>query len=72
MKDYKIIWKINEGNENKILLGDFNITIYKMDRDGGNNTKTLQISFQRSRVYTDIKIASSTKINHLMVSVTDN
>ena len=29
MKDYKIIWKINEGNENKILLGDFNITLTK-------------------------------------------
>ena len=27
-----------EGNENKILLGDFNITIGIMDRDGGNKT----------------------------------
>ena len=41
MKDYKIIWKINEGNENKILLGDFNITIDKIDRDGGNKTQRL-------------------------------
>ena len=30
-----------EGNENKIILGDFNITIDKMDRDGGNKTQTL-------------------------------
>ena len=41
MKDYKIIRKINEGNENKILLGDFNITIDKMDRDGENKTQRL-------------------------------
>ena len=27
-----------EGNKNKIILGDFNITIDKMDRDGGNET----------------------------------
>ena len=27
-----------EGNESKIILGDFNITIDKMDRDGGNET----------------------------------
>ena len=30
-----------EGNENKILLGDFNITIGIMDRDGGNKTLRL-------------------------------
>ena len=30
-----------EGNENKIILGDFNITIDKMDRHGGNKTQTL-------------------------------
>ena len=30
--------KEREGNENKIILGDFNITIDKMDRDGGNET----------------------------------
>ena len=30
-----------EGNENKILLGDFNITIGIMDRDGGNKTQRL-------------------------------
>ena len=27
-----------EGNENKIIPGDFNITMEKMDRDGGNET----------------------------------
>ena len=30
-----------EGNENKILLGDFNITVDTMDRDGGNKTQRL-------------------------------
>ena len=30
-----------EGNENKIRLGDFNITVDKMDRDGGNETYRL-------------------------------
>ena len=28
----------NEGNENKIILGDFNCTIDKMERDGRNKT----------------------------------
>ena len=27
-----------EGNENKIILQDFNINMDKMDRDGGNET----------------------------------
>ena len=27
-----------KGNENKIVLGDFNITMDKMDRDGRNKT----------------------------------
>ena len=27
-----------EVNKNKIILGDFNITMDKMDRDGGNET----------------------------------
>ena len=27
-----------EGNENKIILGDFNITMDKMDSDSGNET----------------------------------
>ena len=30
-----------EENENKILLGDFIITIGIMDRDGGNKTQRL-------------------------------
>ena len=30
-----------EGNEKKILLGDFNITVDIMDRDGGNKTQRL-------------------------------
>ena len=31
----------NEGNENKIILGEFNCTIDKMDSDGGNKTQRL-------------------------------
>ena len=31
----------NERNENKIILGDFNCTMDKMDRYGGNKTKRL-------------------------------
>ena len=31
----------NEGNENKIILGDFNCTMDKMDRDCGNETQRL-------------------------------
>ena len=31
----------NEGNENEIILGDFNCTMDKMDRDGGNKTQRL-------------------------------
>ena len=30
----------NKGNENKIILEDFNWTMVKMDRDGENKTKT--------------------------------
>ena len=30
-----------EGNENKIILGDFNCTMDKMDRYGGNKTQRL-------------------------------
>ena len=29
----------NEGNKNKMILGDFNCTMDKMDRDGGNKTQ---------------------------------
>ena len=31
----------NEGNENKIILGDFSCTMDKMDRDGENKTQIL-------------------------------
>ena len=31
----------NEGNENKIILRDFNCTKDKMDRCGGNKTQML-------------------------------
>ena len=31
----------NEGNENKLILGDFNCTMDKMDRCGGNKTQKL-------------------------------
>ena len=30
-----------EGNENKIILGDFNCTMEKMDMYGGNKTQRL-------------------------------
>ena len=35
----------NEGNENKIMLGDLNCTMDKIDRDGENKTQTLLIDF---------------------------
>ena len=31
----------NKGNENKIIIGDFNFTMDKMERDGGNKTQIL-------------------------------
>ena len=31
----------NDGNENKIILGDFNCTVDKVDRYGGKKTQTL-------------------------------
>ena len=101
----------NTGNDNKIILGDFNCTMDKMDRDDRNKTqriyrcrsnnalsklivdnrlddlwrrKNLDSSefthYDSSsgtrpridRVYTDIKIASNTKINHIMVSFSDH
>ena len=31
--------KENEGNENKIMLGDLNYTMDKIDRDGENKTQ---------------------------------
>ena len=41
LKDYKIVWKIKMSNENKIILGDFNYTMYKMDRHGENKTQNI-------------------------------
>ena len=41
LKDSKIIWKINEGNEIKIMLWDFNCTMNRMKRYGGNKTQRL-------------------------------
>ena len=37
--------KKNIGNENKIILGDFNCTMFKMERDGRNKTQTLFCCF---------------------------
>ena len=99
----------NEGNENKMILGDFNCAMYKIERDGWNKTlyrycfsyalskltmdNRLEdlwkkknpdssgfTSYDRSSgtrsgidgVYTDIKIANNTNINHIMVSFTDD
>ena len=44
LKDYKIqnhMQNKNEGNENKITLGDLNCTRGKIDRDGENKTQRL-------------------------------
>ena len=30
----------SQGNESKIILGDFNCTVDKIGRDGGNKTQT--------------------------------
>ena len=95
----------NEGNENKIILGDFNCTMDKMERDGRNKTlykchfnyalsklivdNGLEDLWRREnpdsseftrynrssgtgidKIYIDIKMASNTNINHIMVSFT--
>ena len=99
----------NEGNTNRIILGDFNCTMDKMERDGRSETlykyhfdyalsklimdNRLEDLWRRENpdsseitcynrssgtrsktdwVYTAIKIASNTKINHIMVSFTDH
>ena len=41
-----------EGNENKIILGGFNITMDKMDSDGGNKTQRLCRCSSKFRGYT--------------------
>ena len=98
----------NERNENQIILGDFNCTMNKIERDGRNKTlyqchlnyalsklimdngledlwkmespdcfeftRYKRYSGARStidRVFNDIKMASNTKINHIMISFTD-
>ena len=50
-----------EGNENKIILGDFNITMDKMDRDGGNKTQRLCRCCSKGPGYTE-----STLIKNLL------
>ena len=100
----------NKGNENKIIIGDFNCTMNKMQRlveikhrlyrccfnyalsklivDNGpedlwrrENSDTSEFThYDRSsgaryrivRIYAHIKIASNTKINHIMVSFTNH
>ena len=37
----KLYGNKNEGNENKIILGDFNCTMEKIARYGGNKTQTI-------------------------------
>ena len=98
-----------EGNENKLILGDFNCTMDKMERNSRNKTlykyhfnyglsklivdngleglgrrenpnSSEFTCYNRSsgtisaigRVYADIKIASNTKNNHIMVSFIDH
>ena len=34
----------NDGNENKIILGDFNFIMDKMERDGGNKTRFIDVA----------------------------
>ena len=68
LKDYKKTMENKcEGNENKTILGDFNITMDKMNKDSGN--ETLLMLFQRPRIYTHIKFANNAKTNHIMVSL---
>ena len=41
-----------EGNENKIILGDFNNTMDKMDSDGGNKVQRLYWCHSKGPAYT--------------------
>ena len=43
----------NEGNENKIILGDFNCTMDKMDRDGGNKIQRCRCYYALSKLIVD-------------------
>ena len=42
-----------QGNENKIILGDFNINMDKMDRDGGNKTQRFYRCHSKGPGYTE-------------------
>ena len=49
----------SEGNKNKILLGDFNCTMDKMDRDGRNKTQRIYrccSNYPLSKHFRDIKL----------------
>ena len=62
----------NRGNKNKIILGDFNCTMDKIEWDGGNKKQTLQILFfyvslsfpQLQRLF----LMKNTKNNHSSTS----
>ena len=54
-----------EGNKNKIILGDFNITMDKMDRNGGNET----CRSKGPGFILNIKFANNAKTNHVMLSL---
>ena len=41
----------NEGNKNKIILGDFRCTMDKMERDGENKTQRLYRCFCPVRIH---------------------
>ena len=56
LKDYKTLWKKNKGDENKIILEDFNCTMNKMDKNGENKTNILYLccsSYVRSKPIVD-------------------
>ena len=44
----------NGGNENKIILGDFNYTMHKMERDGRNKTfSRCRLNYALSKLIVD-------------------
>ena len=58
MNDYKIkyVENKNKGNENEIILGDFNFTMDKMDSDIGNKTQIIyrcRSSYALSKLFVD-------------------
>ena len=40
-----------EGNENKIILGVFNVTMEKLDSDGGNETRISGLKKRLRNIY---------------------